>query len=298
MDLRQSPAWGRYLSKIGWQTIKVNQIKAYQKNIPIFNCSVIKIQRPQNPLPFSKFDKVAKNSRALFIILESQAPGYNPESLKKSGFEEAENMTFAHTATSRINLKPSLEKIFSAFSENARRNIKKAENKSLKIEKACPFENETKFQQFYELLQNLSKMKKFWIPDYLEYLHKMKAFKKDSLLLLAYKNQKPVAALWLLFFDNIAWYTQTGASQEGYELLANYLLVWEAVKVCKKMGLSYLDFEGIYDPRFPKQRTRWKNFTEFKKRFHGETLEYPTPWIKCYNLPFKLLFIISKFFGL
>ena len=44
------------------------------------------------------------------------------------------------------------------------------------------------------------------------------------------------------------------------------------------MGAKILDFEGIFDERFPNKK--WKGFTHFKKSFAGYEVEYPGAFSK------------------
>lgn len=143
-------------------------------------------------------------------------------------------------------------------------------------------------------MKELADTKKFYIQNYQEIQNKMLAFQKTSCFIFAYYQGQPINTVWLAFNEDRGSYLHTGINAEGYKMLANYLLAWEAIKISKKHKRKVFDFEGIYDPRFPDQRKRWKKFSEFKSRFHGETILYPTPRIKCYNLPFKLFYLCSQ----
>ena len=66
----------------------------------------------------------------------------------------------------------------------------------------------------------------------------------------------------------------------GRNLLAKPLVLWEAIKESKRRGLKVFDFEGIYDKRFPKLNKGWKGFSNFKKGFGGEKVEFSQPLIK------------------
>lgn len=149
------------------------------------------------------------------------------------------------------------------------------------------------FDDFYDLLKNLTKMKKFYVPSREEYFKKMTAFKETSVLLFAYEKRKPVAVVWYAYFGDVLAYFQTGITEQGYERLANYLLVWEGLKLGKKLGLSAFDFESIYDTRFPKNVPKHRGYSEFKQRFHGDIILYPQPWIKTYNFLGVLLYRLS-----
>lgn len=298
MDIRQSENWGKYLTSIDWKVEKIGLSQAFIRPIPLTGRSVIKIQHPYNPLPLSKIDELAKKHKALFAIIEPDIKDFKNEGgFYKFGFQPAK-MSYTHTATIYINLQRSLKKLLSSFSENARRNIKKSQSNNLQIKTVLLKDqsNDEEFKKFYSLLTNLTKLKKFYVPGYREFYKKMLAFKNNSAILFAFNqdNSQPIAAVWLGFLKDTAIYMNTGITEEGYKFLANYLLVWESFKLAKKMKLKLFDFEGIYDSRFPKYRKSWINFSEFKKRFHGEVIEFPAPFIKYYSLPFKLFNLCSK----
>lgn len=307
MDIRQSKQWGIYLSAINWKVEKIGRNQAFIRKLPFLKYSIIKIQHPQNPLSFLQIDQLSKKYHALFVILEPESKGFNEQVFLKNKFQKSKS-SLTHTNTIYIDIKKSEKEIFSSFSENARRNIKKSQNNNLEIKiiNLKTEKNDFEFKKFYSLLSNLTHLKKFYVPGYSEFYKKMLAFKNSSYILFAYPNviairqlpekqsPQPIAAIWLGILEDRAVYMNTGITKEGYETLANYLLVWESIKLAKKKKLPLFDFEGIYDPRFPKERRSWKNFSEFKKRFHGSIIEYPCSYIKIYNPVYKFLYLCSK----
>lgn len=295
MDIRQSPEWGEYLSSIGWVVEKIGSNQAFIRPIPFLKRSIIKIQHPKNPLSFADIDKASKKHHALFTIIEPETKGFNEKQFRENGFIKS-HTSLTHTLTIYIDLQKSEEKIFAGLSENARRNIKKAQKNNLEIKKVFlkDVKNDKDFKNFYDLFFNLRKIKKFYAPGYGEFSKKMQAFKNSSIILFAYNQHQPIAAVWLGLLKDTAVYMNTGITKTGYELLANYLLVWEALKLTKSLKLKTFDFEGLYDPRFPKERKSWKKFSEFKKRFHGQLIEYPFPKMKIYSKFYKLIYLCSK----
>lgn len=298
-DIRQTPQWGRFLSQIGWKSAKIGRIQIMIRPIRFLNCSIIKIQRPLNPVPFLEIDRLAKKSRALFVLIEPEIDNYKEEDFKKYGFSPSV-LSLTHTATIQINLWQSAENLWKSLSENARRNIKKAQKNNLKIQKIFLKKegDDKEFKKFYQLVDNLTKIKKFYNPGFDEFYKKMISFKNNSIIFFAYQPNKPtpIGGVWVSFLKDKMSYLHTGITKEGYDLMATYLLVWEALKVARDLKLRVFDFEGIFDPRFPKERKKWKNFSEFKKRFHGAVVQYPPPWIKCYNPLFKFIYLCNRIF--
>lgn len=303
LDARQTNEWGKYLKHLNWRAVKIEKTHIFLRQLPLIDRAMIKIQHPVGPVNLNKIDQFAKKEKALFTIIEPHNKGFIESDYIKHGYIVSK-IQFAHSATIKIDLTQSEEKIYSAFSTNAKRNIRKAEGRlSIKTIALNDEKNITAIQQFYSMYATTGKEKKFYVPSYEEVSAKMQAFKKTSYTLFAYekdsqeKEQKPVAALWIGYFDNVLVYFHPGNTKRGYELLANYLLVWEALKLGKKLGLKVFDFETMYDYRYPKKNKAWKGYTEFKKKFGGEEVYYPQSWIKFYNPIFRLLYSFTTFFS-
>lgn len=299
MDLRQTLGWAKYLESIGWQAQILDSTLVLIRKIPLFG-SVIKIQRPKYPIPFDKIEQIAKKYQALFVLIEPEVNNFDEAEFKKRGFKQS-NLTLTHTSTIQIDLTHSPKKLWQSISENARRNIKKAQNQNLII-KTFYLDKEYSpniLEMYFALSRSLIAMKNFYLPGKVETTKKLEALKDSTIILFAYQNpaDQPIASIWLTGHQDVISYVQTGITKLGYELLANYLLVWEGLKISQNLGYRKFDFEGIFDSRFPKERKKWIGFSEFKKRFHGTEINYPPPFIKIYNPLIRLLFFFSEKFN-
>lgn len=296
-DFRQSPYWKKYMRSIGWFVETVDGIQLYIRHLPFIHVSFIKIQHPLPPYSLKKIDTIAKKYYALSVIFEPHIYGYDPSLFRKHGYEIS-TMHHAPTATRKIAIHKPVEQILATFSENAKRNIKKAQKNNLTIKTVFGKDdkNNTSFELFYTLQKNLTDMKKFYAPGYEESKKKYHALKQGSCFVFAFYKKEPVAAVWYGYYKGVITYLQTGITQKGYDLLANYLLVVAGIKIGKKVGCTVLDFESIYDTRYPSHAKRWKGYSEFKSRFHGEAVYYPPSWIKIYHPVYKWFYKISRRF--
>jgi lipid II:glycine glycyltransferase (peptidoglycan interpeptide bridge formation enzyme) len=300
-DARETKQWANFLTRIGWITETVGKTNVFIKRMPFIGASAIKIQHQRGPFPFKQIEKIARKYKAFYVLVEPHIVGYNEKDFRKNGYQPSKEH-FAHTATMKIDLTPSLEKIRSSFSESARRNIKKAQKNNLKTVciamKDIPDKDETYLRQFHELSKHLAHMKKFYIPDYNEHVQKLKAFKKNVYLYFAYEegSDSPIATVWYTYFNHVLAYFQTGITNRGYELGANYLLVWKGIELAKKRGAKVLDFEAVFDTRYPHEHPSRKGYTEFKSRFHPTLVQYPPTWHKFYSIPFKIIYSIGTIF--
>jgi len=280
MDVRQSPEYAKYIEFIGWQVEKINKGNVFIKKIPLFG-SLIKIQRIEPPIPFGEIEKLAKKHRAFQIIVEPSFAPQTPHDYRPL------KSPFVPTKTLILDLRQTEEKIFASFSKNKRRDIRIAEKNHLVIKEGSP-------QDFVQL-----KKKTLWKKRILplgterEVLPLMKAFGEKSKILIAHlstiphNRQDPFAGTLLLFHDKTAYYWQAAATNTGKKFMAPTLLLWKAIKLAKKKGCEVFDFEGVYDERFPKNKS-WLGFTHFKKGFGGKEIEFPLP-LSSFKFPLNIL---------
>lgn len=296
--LRQSPYWSAYMQTIQWQIHQINQNVAISRNIPVLNRSIIKISRPNSPLTPANLDQLAQQTKALSIIIEPPLQDIHNQDLIKSGFRPSKT-AYAQTATMQLNLAVPEQSLLQSFSENARRQIKKATKQNLHLTEVS-FEHEFNtqaFDQFWQLWENLCDTKHFYKLSKPEMHDKLTALAPISHLLFVYptpNDPDPIAVVWYVIYDQVIYYLHTGITQQGYDLSANYLLVWEGLKFGQRHNCHTLDFEGLYDPRLPQQTKRWKGFSEFKSRFHGQEIYYPLPIVKIYHPIFKAFFYLGE----
>lgn len=273
MDIRQSPEYGQFIKSLGWQVQNIKGTNAFIKKIPIVG-SIVKIQRIEKEIPFEEIEKIARKERAFQIILE---PGHTPiniNDLKKYKYKNLSS-PFIPTKTIIKDIEKSEDEILNSFSKNKRRDVIYAQKKGLLV-KAGVLEDFLKLKKEYLL-------KKYIIPFGVNKEIKLliQAFKNKAKIVIVFeKDQKiPLAGAIILINEDTAYYWQAAATDKGKKLLAPTLVVWEAIKLAKKEGCKYFDFEGIYDERFPKNKS-WQGFTHFKNGFKGEETIYSNPSVK------------------
>ena len=66
-------------------------------------------------------------------------------------------------------------------------------------------------------------------------------------LLLAEAEGRVLAGLFLVVFGRRAWYIYGASSGEGRELMPNYLLQWEAMRLARGRGCDFYDMWGAPD---------------------------------------------------
>lgn len=83
-------------------------------------------------------------------------------------------------------------------------------------------------------------------------------------------DKKEIITAWILFVWKDFLYYPYGASTEKYKnIMANYAMMWEAIKFGKKLGLKTFDLWG---------REEGKGFTRFKEGFSPVVVEFIGTW--------------------
>jgi lipid II:glycine glycyltransferase (peptidoglycan interpeptide bridge formation enzyme) len=260
-DLRQSPEYAKYMKEIGWIVKSADSCQIFIKKFPIF--SFIKIQRPEK-IPFSEIDKIAKKHRAFIVKIEPRNHG-NEKELRKHGYKK-DKSPYLPSKTIHLDLTLSEKQLLAQMKKDARYSIRKTEQQALQIIKVS---NIKQFRQAWE--ENWLKQK--YIPSLKNLKRLQKSFGPKAVFLIAQHQKKAIAGLIILMTDKNAYYYRAFTNKIGRKKFAQYLLVWEAIKLAKKQGCKVFDFEGIYDERFPQKA--WKGFSHFKKSFGGKGVEYP-----------------------
>lgn len=109
--------------------------------------------------------------------------------------------------------------------------------------------------------------------------------KLTTRLLLA-KYKKEIIAAWILFVWKDTLYYPYGASTDKYKnVMANYAMMWEAIKFGKKLGLKKFDLWG---------REEGKGFTRFKEGFSPQVVEFLGTWDLVINPVLYTLYRIAE----
>jgi len=272
MDIRQSNRYAAYIEKIGWKVEECDGVKVFFKNVPFLG-PFIKIQRPSKKLSQHTINSIVEKYKPWKLSLEFSTQN---NSLQDFSINDS---PFLPTKTLHIDLVRPEEKIFQNFSEAKRRAVRRA------IKNAIVIKQTDAIGDFIKL-----KTKDFWPMGYfmkkdIEALWES-FYPKNCALLIAYKDDKPTAGVFLLFHDNTAYYWMATATDEGKKLAAPTLLVWEALKLSKQRRCKVFDFEGVYDERFHKATKKWQGFTKFKQGFGGNVISFPTPIMKHFRKAF------------
>lgn len=183
-----------------------------------------------------------------------------------------------------IDLTPSEENLMKGFSSKTRYNIRLAERKGVTVKE----DNSDKaFDKYLDLTRETIRRQGFYAHS--EKYHRLmwNILKKAGIAhLLTATYNKEIITTWIVFAWKKFLYYPYGASTEKYkEVMANNLMMWEAIKFGKKLGLTTFDLWG---------REEGKGFTKFKEGYNPKVIEFLGSWDLIINKPAYFVYRIAE----
>lgn len=179
------------------------------------------------------------------------------------------------------------EEVMAGFHQKWRYNIRLATKKGVTIKEGTRED----LKDFHKIMVETGKRDGF-ITRPLEYFEKMyDNMAPDHMkVLLAYYDGKPISGVIPIFYGNKTWYLYGASSNEHRNLMPNYLLQWEMIKLAISRHDDIYDFRGVsgvVDENHPQY-----GLYRFKKGFGAKFTEF----IGEIYIPFKPIhFRLYKF---
>jgi len=290
-DIRQTKEWARYLRECNRIVKKVptvpppryaagatqprgRNLNVFIKKIPLTPFSMMKIQRFHGKLDLSSLNEIKRKHKIVYSVVEpaSATPGVRRRRNTTPGETFAgwkvNKKPFLPTKTIVIDLANNEKQLWKNLSTNAKRILKQKDSTNDSSDEKSRIE-------FYEAWKGSSKT---WLMGEERFNKLLDAFGEKASLWISESKDKLLSGIILLESSDTANYFQTWTSKEGRKLGAHYHLVWRVILECKKRGLKWFDFEGIFDERWPIKK--WAGFSEFKKKFGGRVVTYPGSFMR------------------
>jgi lipid II:glycine glycyltransferase (peptidoglycan interpeptide bridge formation enzyme) len=193
------------------------------------------------------------------------------EFLRQQGCKSGRRLFAKYTF--QLRLKKSEEDLLKAMHAKTRYNIHLAARKGVKVVRD---NSEASFEWFLKLLfEETVGRQGFYAhtPGYFKNMWKvLKPAGIAHLLRASYKDN--VLAVFMCFVFNKKIYYPYGAStREHRELMAPNLLMWEIIRLGKKLGCEKLDMWGALGPKANK-KDPWYGFHRFKEGYGGSLVEF------------------------
>jgi hypothetical protein len=142
-----------------------------------------------------------------------------------------------------LDLSRGPDALFRKFSENKRRNIKRAIKSGVSVE---PANDPAKVSAYYSVCVEWSRRKGLSVPAEDEF-HQMMALKNNRLLLLARHEGKVIAGVVIRFFPHgVMEYAANSSVQNALHLRPNDLLHWRAIEWGCREGMTHYSLGGAH----------------------------------------------------
>jgi lipid II:glycine glycyltransferase (peptidoglycan interpeptide bridge formation enzyme) len=300
----QAWEWGEARKKTGVEVVRVGQFKddeltnVFQLTLHPIPYSKLKIgYLPRSVMPTKKvldflYDYGKKNN-IIFIKIEpyEEISNINPPAGGQKLIKSKHPLFPKWTQT--LDLNKSEDELLKSFHSKTRYNLRLAEKKGVVVKEMS---NEEGFEIFSKLYFETCKRQKYFghTPKYHQII--WDSLKKDiAHILIAFYNNIPLAAYELFYFKNTFYYPYGGTSLEYRNLMASNFLMWEAIKLGKKLGAEKFDLWGSLPQNYDVSNP-WAGFTRFKEGYGTKFTEFIGSYdlviqstaYKLYNLSNKL----------
>ena len=185
----------------------------------------------------------------------------------------------------RLDVKgKSEDEVFKNFHQKTRYNVRLATKKGVTVKDGTRED----LKDFHKIMITTGKRDGFIIRP-LEYFEKMydELGQEHMKILMAYYEGKPISGVIPIIYGNKTWYLYGASSNEHRNLMPNYLLQWEMIKLALQNKSDIYDLRGV-----PGIADDSNGLYRFKKGFGAEYTEF----IGEVYIPFKpIMYNMYKF---
>lgn len=254
---------------------------------------------PKGPLPdvaqLEALKEVGRRHRAVFIKLE-------PDALAPADavepFAPTEQLITEHGGklgrtlftryTYILDLDKSPEALMEQMKSKTRYNVRLAKRKGVTIVEDT---TEAGLESYLTLLRETTERQGFYAHNE-AYFRTMWSTLKDTgmiRILKAEMNGK-VLSTWVLFiFNGVAYYPYGASSREDRDVMANNLMMWEAMMLAKEAGCTEFDLWGALGLE-PDPKHKWYGFHRFKEGYGPAHMQALPTYDLVLNAPVYAIF--------
>ncbi len=266
----QSWEWGEFRKSWGNQLVRFSFGQVTLHRIPFTPFKIgafIKGPAPTKTM-IHELKKLAKKEKVIFVKLEPNVLKNEKaiKLLKDSGAVPGRRL-FTPT-TFLIDLTKSEDELLASFHSKTRYNIRLAQKQGVSIEED---NSDSAFEKYLSLTEETAKRQGFYAHSNKYHRLMWEQLKPAGIAhLLVAKYKGEIITAWILFVWRDFLYYPYGASTDKYKnVMSNNLIMWEAIRFGKRLGLSTFDLWG---------REEGKGFTRFKEGYNPKVIEFLGTW--------------------
>ncbi|TAL19381.1 peptidoglycan bridge formation glycyltransferase FemA/FemB family protein [Patescibacteria group bacterium] len=260
------------LAQIILRSLPLGQQNAYLPRGPIFSPTLTAEQKTEF---LKKVIAAAREQRSLAMRVDPAD--------KKLEFRPAAARSatpIQPQTTLLLNLTKNEDILLAAMHEKTRYNLRLAEKKGVTVREG----GTELFPELWPLLEAASKRDRFRLHAknyYQKMLQTLVGEPSDrsscqSRIMLADHEGEALAGMILLLFGGTATYLHGGSSDKKRNVMAPYLLHWQAMRRAKSRGCQSYDFWGIAPEDSAEHPLA--GVSRFKRGFGGEVFTAPDSW--------------------
>lgn len=242
--------------------------------IPLFGGTAGYVPKGPTPTPemLNALKELGRRHGSVFIKLEPDVQAcintVEPfkdleEVLKTHGAKPGRPLFTRYTFVK--DLTADVETLLADMKSKTRYNIRVAERKGVKIIEDTTQEG---LEIYLKLLAETTSRQGFYAhgPEYFRTMWKVIG-NSGMIRILKAEYEGKVLSAWILFiFNGVGYYPYGASSREHRDVMANNLMMWEALQLAKREGCTKFDMWGSLGPDAdPKHK--WYGFHKFKEGY-------------------------------
>lgn len=264
--------YAEYIRSLGWIVETLGDYSVFIRPFSFLG-GLAKIQRTRTLPDQNSLIKLIKKHHIRTLVIEPDS-GVSQQEFTRwcqnmKPYVRINSDPFIPTKTIRVDCTVPENEIFNRFTQAKRRAVRRSQKAGVTISQT------TDIEKLIRIKNASAGFMGFITTVGTDKLWRALSQKQKAILLACDTRGKIIGGIFLIFWDDVAYYWIAGAIPEGKKQFAPTLLVWEALRLAKKNNMKTFDFVGAWDERIPDKNHEWQGFTKFKEGFGGTPLYYP-----------------------
>jgi len=281
MSIWQTQSWWEMLIKSNQanKIFEINWIFIEKRKVGMWEywLFVLWLEKNLSYYDIKKLTELCKKEKSLFVQIETL--NYDNEasfSWKGKEFKIGVFKKFITPFTAVINLTKPEDEILANMKPKWRYNIKLAKKKWIVVKEVE--KTDKNIEKYYNLMLETTSRDNF-SGNTIDYYKTFLKILNQSKLLLAYYEDKVIAGGIFTFNKDVSiYYYWVSTSDKKYRnLMAPYLLQWEAIKIAKNIWSKLYDFLWVASPN--EENSSLSGVTNFKKKLTKDTRKVSDSYI-------------------
>jgi lipid II:glycine glycyltransferase (peptidoglycan interpeptide bridge formation enzyme) len=284
--LLQTSTWGELKARHGWQPLRLSRGDAgsqvlFRRFLPGVRLAYV----PRGPVGpwramLPDLIEACRAGGAFGLIVEPDVGDPEAQDMPGMGFFPAARSVQPATSL-LVDLRGDEDEILGRMHQKTRYNIGLAGRRGVSVR---PWDDP---ESFAAMLQATGERQGFGVhtPAYYRDAYELFHGRGQAELLLAEKDGEALGALMVFGAGHGAWYLYGASTTARRELMATYLLQWEAMRWARSRGAAWYDLCGVPDAPveeleagFDTRRDGLWGVYRFKRGFGGRWVATPGAW--------------------